>query len=124
MMKFYFDVTETFIKTIGIEADTITQAQLRIDSAWRRREFEIQHKYPDEIEYKHVTAEVKEFIQTGDCSEEEIETFNCNDVVYSAETDSYVCPVCGEYAADRFQIKDLDCKLPKYCQECGAKLHY
>lgn len=47
-----------------------------------------------------------------------------HDVVYDEEQDAYVCPVCGEYAADRWQIKDLDYQLPKHCHECGAKLHY
>jgi predicted RNA-binding Zn-ribbon protein involved in translation (DUF1610 family) len=123
-MKFYFDVTETFIKTIAIEADNLEQAQRRVDGAWRRNEFEIEHEYPDGIEFKDATTEVEEFFQTGDCAEEELETFNCNDVVYDEETDSYVCPVCGEDAADRWQIKDLEFPLPKYCHECGAKLHY
>ena len=45
-------------------------------------------------------------------------------VVYDEEQDCYVCPQCGEYIADRFQIKDLDYDLPKYCHECGTKLHY
>ncbi|MEE1301182.1 MAG: hypothetical protein UHD64_00240 [Bacteroidales bacterium] len=45
-------------------------------------------------------------------------------VVYDEEQDCYVCPQCGEYVADRFQIKDLDYDLPKHCHECGTKLHY
>ena len=47
-----------------------------------------------------------------------------HDVVYDEEQDAYVCPVCGEYVADRWQIKDLEFPLPKYCHECGTKLHY
>ena len=123
-MKFYFDVTEIFIKTVAIEADSLEQAQQRVDSARRRGEFEIDRKHPDIVDYKHVTTEVEEFFKTGDCAEEEIETFNCNDVVYDEKTDSYVCPVCGEYVADKWQIRDLEYELPKYCHECGAKLHY
>lgn len=123
-MKFYFDVAETFIKTVAIEADNLEQAQRRVESAHCRGEFEIDHEHPDVVDCKNATTEVEEFFKTGDCAEEEIETFNCKYVIYDEETDSYVCPVCGEYAADRWQIKDLEFPLPKYCHECGAKLHY
>ena len=123
-MKFYFDVIETFIRTIGIEADNLEQAERRVEGAWRRSEFEISHNHPDDIEFKEVTTEVEEFFEAGDCAEEEIETFDCTDVVYDSKQDAYVCPVCGEYAADKWQIRDLECPLPKHCHECGAKLHY
>ena len=123
-MKFYFDVTEKFVRTIAIEADEPIQAELRLRNAYKREEFWINHEHPDELGIQNVTTEVEEFFKTGDCAEEEIEVFNCNDVVYDEETDSYVCPVCGEYVADRWQIKDLEFKLPKHCHECGAKLHY
>lgn len=123
-MKFYFDVTETFVRTIAIEADNLEQAERRIDGAWHRNEFEIDHEYPDEYEFKEVTTEVEEFFQTGDCAEEEIETFNCNDVVWDDTKEGYVCPVCGEYVAEKWQIKDMEYPLPKHCHECGAKLHY
>ena len=123
-MKFYFDVSEIFIRTIAVEADNLEQAQRRVEGAWKRDEFEIDHNHPDEVDFKEVTTEVEEFFQTGDCAEKDIETFDCTNVVYDGETDSYVCPVCGEYAADRWQIKDLEFPLPKHCHECGAKLHY
>jgi predicted RNA-binding Zn-ribbon protein involved in translation (DUF1610 family) len=123
-MKFYFDIIETFIRTIAVEADNLEQAQLRVGSAYHREEFEIDHEHPDAVAFNNATTEVEEFFQTGDCAEEELETFNCNDVVYDEETDSYVCPVCGEYASDRWQIKDIEFPLPKHCHECGAKLHY
>ena len=123
-MKFYFDVAETFIRTIAIEADNLEQAHCRAASAWRRGEFEISHEHPDEIEFINATDEVVKFFQTGDCSEEEIKTFDCTSVVYDTETNSYVCPVCGKYAADKEQIKDLELSLPKHCRECGTKLHY
>ena len=123
-MKFYFDVTETFIKTVAIEADNLEQAKRRVDGAWHRGEFDISHEHPDEVDFKNATSEVEAFFQTGDCAAEDFEILNCNDVVYDEKTDSYACPVCGEYVADRYEVKDLDCKLPKHCHECGAKLHY
>ena len=123
-MKFYFDVTETFIKTIAIEADSLEQAQRRIDGAWHRGEFEIDREYPDDVDFKFAQNEVEECIREGFFAEEELETFNCHDVVYDEESDSYVCPVCGEYVADRWQIKYLEYPLSKYCHECGTKLHY
>lgn len=123
-MKFYFDVKETFVKTVAIEADNLEQALHRVDKAYRRDEFEIDKEYPDEIDFKDVTIEVEEFFQTGDCAEEEIETFNCNDVVWDDIKEGYVCPVCGEYVATRFEVKCIDYPLPKHCHECGTKLHY
>ena len=123
-MKFYFDVIETFIKTIAVEADNIEQAQRRADGAYKRNEFEIDRTYPDQVDFKNATTEVEEFFQTGDCAEEEIETFNCNNVAWDDIKEGYVCPVCGEYVASTFEVKCIDYPLPKYCHECGAKLYY
>ena len=123
-MTYYFDVKETFIKTIAIEADNLEQAEQRVDSAWHRGEFEINREYPDDVEFNWAQEAVENCIKEGDFAKEELTTFNCNDVVYDDETDSYVCPVCGEYAADRWQIKDMEYPLSKHCHECGTKLHY
>lgn len=123
-MTFYFDVTETFVKTIAIEADSLGQAQRRIESAYNRKEFEINREHPDDIDFKPAQSEVEGCIDAGFFAKEELETFDCNNVVYDEKQDCYVCPVCGEYAADKWQIKDLDYPLPKHCHECGAKLHY
>lgn len=122
--KFYFDVTEKYIKTIAVEADNITQAIYRVEKAYDRKEFEINHAAFDDVEIKNSTQSIEKTIKEGWCAEEEIETFNCNDVVYDEEQNCYVCPVCGEYICDRFQIKDLSYDLPKHCHECGTKLHY
>lgn len=124
MQKFYFDVTETFIKTIAIEADNFEQANERIKSAYHRKEFKMDHEYFTEVEFVNVQEEVEQSIKDKFIAEEEFETFNCNDVVYDEKQDRYVCPVCGKYVAERFQIKDLDDDLPNYCSECGTKLHY
>ena len=123
-MKFYFDVTETFVQTVAIEAKSREQARRRIEGAYNRKEFEIDRKHPDDIVFKDVQKEVKKSIREGFVAEEELETFNCNDVVWDDITESYVCPVCGEYVASRFDFKCIDYPLPKHCHECGAKLHY
>jgi hypothetical protein len=122
--KFYFDVTEKYIKTIAVEADNITQAIHRVEKAYDRKEFEINHLAFDDVEIKNSTQSIEKTIKEGWCAEEEIETFNCNDVVYNENEDSYECPVCGRYLCSRTDVKDLDSQLPSYCQDCGTKLHY
>ncbi len=123
-MKYYFDVTEKYIKTIAIEADNLEQARQRVESAYDRKEFVIDHEYFTDVEFKDAQEEVEECIKDGFFAEEELEIFNCNDVIYNEVEDYYECPVCGEYICDRFQIRDLDYNLQKHCHECGTKLHY
>ena len=77
-MKYYIDVTETFIKTIAVEADSLEQAQQRAEDAWYNDEFEISHKYPDTVQFPDATDVVKECIAEGFVAEEEIETFKYN----------------------------------------------
>ena len=77
-MKYYIDVTETFIKTIAVEADSLEQAQQRAEDAWHNKEFEIGHRYPDEVKFPDATDVVKGCIEEGFIAEEEIETFMCN----------------------------------------------
>lgn len=123
-MKFYFDVTEHTTKTIAIEAENLEQAQKRVESAYERKEFLINREAPDDVEFKYVQEEVEQCIKDGFVAEEEFDPFDCNNVVYNEEEDYYECPVCRKYVADRFQVKDLDYDLPKFCQKCGTKLHY
>lgn len=72
-MKFYFDVTETNVKTIAIEADTLEQAAKRVEEAYLKKEFAINRELPDDIEFKDVTNEVKNLIKETLITEEEIE---------------------------------------------------
>jgi hypothetical protein len=123
-MKFYFDVTETNVKTIAIEANDFEQALRRAEKAHERKEFSINRKFFDDVKFKHVQEEVEQCIKDGSVAEEEFEIFDCNNVVYNEDEDYYECPVCGEYIANKFQVKDLDYKLPRFCYECGTKLHY
>lgn len=123
-MKYYFDVTETYIQTIAIEADNQEQARKRIENAYNKKEFIINREYFTDVKFEDVQEDVEKSIKDKCIAEEEIKTFNCNDVIYNETEDYYECPTCGNYVADRFQIKDLDYTLPKFCQECGTKLHY
>lgn len=63
MQKFYFDVTETFIKTIAIEADSFEQASERIKSAYHRKEFKIGHEYFTEVEFVNAQEEVEKVLK-------------------------------------------------------------
>lgn len=122
--KYYFNVVKRYSKTIGIEADNFEQAKRRAEQAFDNGEFEINQDYFDDVDFNNDTRNIEETIKEGFLSEDEILTFNCNDVVYDEKEDYYKCPVCGEYVCDRFQIKDLSYDLPKHCHECGTKLHY
>lgn len=77
-MKFYFDVTETNVKTIAIEANDFEQALRRAKKAHERKEFIINRESFDDVEFKDVTEEVENLIEKGFVAEEEFETFNCN----------------------------------------------
>ncbi len=78
-MKFYFDVTETNVKTIAIEAEDLEQALKRVENAYNQKEFSINREYPDDVEFKEVTEEVENLIKEGLVPEKELKTFNCND---------------------------------------------
>jgi hypothetical protein len=73
-MKYYIDVTETFIKTIAVEADSLEQAQARVEDAWHNNEFEISRMNPDYVQFPDATDVVKDCIEEGFIAEEEIET--------------------------------------------------
>lgn len=77
--KFYFNITEKYIKTIAVEADNITQAIQRAEKAYNQKEFKINREYFDDVEIKNMTQSVEEAIKEGFYAEEELETFNCND---------------------------------------------
>jgi hypothetical protein len=80
-MKFYFDIKEIFVKTIAIEAENIEQAERRVQGAYNRKEFKINREHPDDVNFIFAQDDVEKCIQQGFFSEEELETFNCNDVV-------------------------------------------
>ena len=116
-MIYYFDVKEIFVKTIGIEANNLEEAKKRANNAYHYEEMEIDYSIADDVQFINVNEE-------DIFTEENIEFFNCHDVVYDKENDAYVCPVCGEYVCSGYTIKDMDYPVPSYCNNCGTKLQY
>lgn len=115
-MKYYFDVVETFIKTVAIEADNLEQAQKRLMNAYCENEFEVEHNYCDDVDFKEIKEE--DLLET-----ENIETFNCNELVYDEGDDVFLCPVCRNFIAAGDAKKCIDIPIPSYCSKCGTKLH-
>ena len=77
-MKFYFDVKETFIKTVAVDADSLEIAEQRLKNAYKREEFKIEHDVCDDVEFKEVSEDE---LLTNE--KDEVETLNCSgDVDY------------------------------------------
>lgn len=75
-MKFYFDIIETNVKTVSIEANDLSQALKKVEEAYEKKEFVINRELPDDIEFKNVTSEVENLIKETLITEEEIEEVN------------------------------------------------
>lgn len=73
-MKYYFDVKETFIKTVAVDADSLEIAEQRLKNAYKREEFEIEHDVCDDVEFKEV-SEDELLINEVD----EVETLYCSE---------------------------------------------
>lgn len=79
-MKYYFDVKETFTKTVCIEADSLEQAEQRVQNAYKQEEFDINREYPDDVEFKCISEDELLEIEL-----ENIDEFNCSELVYDKE---------------------------------------
>lgn len=124
-MKHYFDIVEKHIKTIGVEAPDYETARKRAENAYNFGEIEINHDYvDDDVDVNYVQEEVENCIRGGDLAEDEIETFNCSDVIVDAENHILRCPICLNNLAPVEALRELDYCVPKFCSECGNKLHY
>lgn len=73
-MIYYFDVKETYIKTVGIEAKDLSHAYERVEDLHHCCEFDL-GELPHEIEFEYVQDEVEDCIKQGDLLPEEIEVF-------------------------------------------------
>ena len=62
-MKYYFDVTETYTQTIAIEADNQEQARKRIENAYYKKEFIINHEYFTAVKFEDVQEDVEKSIK-------------------------------------------------------------
>jgi hypothetical protein len=74
-MIYYFDVKETFIKTVGVEADDLCHAEERVEELYHCHEFELKRVYPHDIEFEYVQDEVENCMKQGFITPEEIEVF-------------------------------------------------
>lgn len=73
-MIYYFDITETYVKTVGIEADSLSQAFCRVDELYHSKDIDL-FGLPDDIEIEYVQDMVEELTEQGDITPEEIEVF-------------------------------------------------
>ena len=74
-MIHYLDITETFIKTVGIEADSLNDAMDKAEELYENRAFILHREYPSDIEFESVQYEVEHSIAQGFVTPEEIEVF-------------------------------------------------
>lgn len=73
-MIYYFDVKETYVKTVGIEADSMRDAAERVEELYDSKVFDLSG-LPNEIEFECVQTEVKDLIKQTLITPEEIEVF-------------------------------------------------
>ena len=46
-----------------------------------------------------------------------------NQVIIDYENEQLLCPGCRNYVAPLYALKCIDKPVPKFCSECGHKLH-
>ena len=124
MSKYYFDVKQTVVNTIAIEADSPEQAKKRVATALKTGEFVVTDGKWDDIELVEVQEEVEKCIASGFCHPDEIATFDCTHVVYDENNDYFACPVCGNCVADDYFVMDTEDERPECCPHCNTKLSY
>lgn len=73
-MVYYFDITETFVTTVGVEADDIQQAFVRAEELYDSKVFDLGGS-PHDIEIECVQAEVQDLIDLKLIAPEEIEVY-------------------------------------------------
>lgn len=73
-MVYYFDVKETFITTVGVEAEDLQQAAYRVEELYDSHAFDL-GGLPHEIEFEHVSNDVEELIEQKIVTPEEIEVY-------------------------------------------------
>lgn len=47
-----------------------------------------------------------------------------NQVIIDEKNQMLLCPGCKSYVAPLYVLKYIDEPVPKFCSECGHKLHY
>jgi hypothetical protein len=71
-MVYYFDVKETFIKTVGVEAEDLQQAYKRILKIYNSKKINFD-KQSDEISFNCIQDEIENSIMTGDIDPKDID---------------------------------------------------
>lgn len=88
-MKYYFDVTEFFKKTVAVEANSLNEAKEIVDKAWSEGLINIDRKYPDDVEFANNQEEILEAIDEGFIDKEELATFD-NSIL--SEEEKHISP--------------------------------
>ena len=47
-----------------------------------------------------------------------------NQVLIDENNEKLLCPECKKEVAERDALIEMDVPVPKFCQNCGHKLHY
>ena len=76
MGKYYFDLKQTVVKTVAVEADSLEQAENKVATALANGELCITDGRWDDAELNNVNEEVETLIKKGFCDPDEFETFN------------------------------------------------
>ena len=117
MAKFYFDITETFIKTVAIEADSLELAMKCAEKAYHNDEIEIDHTICDDLSF---ICRNEDELLSNELTE--VDAIDGSELRYNPEQDGYCCSVCGSFIVSRDDERDWDFKLPSHCPDCGQTL--
>lgn len=73
--KYFFDVIESFVKTVAIEAEDLDEAKEKIKEVYESGKIKINREYYDNIYFKPAQKAVQECINEGFFAEDELDTF-------------------------------------------------
>ena len=76
MSKYYFDLKQTVVITVAVEADSLKQAENKVADALANGELCIADGKWDDVELTNVSEEVEDLIEKGFCDPDEFETFD------------------------------------------------
>lgn len=110
---------ELLLKSIGLAEAGIVDTQAE--------PFEYENTVEWLEEEIGITREELEELGYGFPEDEEDDVLNENaenQVVMDDENEQLLCPGCRAYVAPLYALKCIDEPVPKFCSECGHKLHY
>ena len=53
-MKYYFDIRETFTKTVSVEADNLLSAEQMVQKLYHNDDINIDYSHPDDVDFKNI----------------------------------------------------------------------